>query len=39
MTVCEETRVKSRERHDVVTGSREWAPNIVKVVVVVGKER
>lgn len=33
MTVCEETRVKSRERHDVATGSRECAPNIAKVVV------
>ena len=38
MTVCEETRLKNRERHDVATRSSECGLSIMKVVVVVVDE-
>ena len=39
MTVCEETRVKRRERHDVAVRSSGCDGSIVRMVEVVGKQR
>ena len=39
MTVCEETRLKRRKRHDVVARSSGCEGSIVKRAEVVGKQR